>query len=42
MNRNLIAALIALACGLAMTTLGLAAGASKTDEPKPPTYTAKC
>lgn len=42
MNRNQIAALLALACGLAVTTLGLAAGASKTDEPKPPTYSAKC
>ena len=42
MKRNLIAALLALACGLAGTTLGLAADASKTDEPKPPMYTAKC
>ena len=42
MKRNLIAALLALACGLTVTTLGLAADASKTDEPKPPMYTAKC
>ncbi|RFC49882.1 MAG: hypothetical protein DUW69_000819, partial [Verrucomicrobia bacterium] len=35
MKRNLIAALLALACGLA-------AVAAKSDEPKPPMYSAKC
>ncbi len=42
MKRNLIAALFALACGLTVTTLAVAVEASKTDEPKPPMYTAKC
>lgn len=39
MKRNLIAALFALAGGLAVTTLAVAA---KSDEPKPPMYSAKC
>jgi predicted small metal-binding protein len=41
MKRNLIAALLALAA-LTAATLAIAADASKTDEPKPPMYTAKC
>ena len=42
MKRNLIAPLLALACGLAATTLTVAAASAKSDEPKPPTYSAKC
>ena len=42
MKRNLIAALLALACGLTVTTFALAADTSKSDEPKPPMYSAKC
>ncbi len=38
MKRNLIVALFALAGGLAVTTLV----AAKSDEPKPPMYSAKC
>jgi len=41
MKRNLIAALLALA-SLTATTLVVAAETSKTDEPKPPMYSAKC
>jgi predicted small metal-binding protein len=39
---KLIAALFALACGLTVATFAVAADAAKTDEPKPPMYTAKC
>ncbi len=42
MKRNLIAALLALACGLTVTTFVVAADIGKSDEPEPPMYTAKC
>ena len=40
MKRYLIAALLALAGGVTVTTLAVAA--AKSDEPKPPMYSAKC
>lgn len=42
MKRNLLAALLALASGLTVTTLALAVDPAKSDEPKPPMYSAKC
>lgn len=42
MKKNLIAGLLALACGLAAPSIAFGAGASKADLPKPPMYTAKC
>jgi predicted small metal-binding protein len=42
MKRNLIAALLALACALTVTTFVVAADMGKSDEPKPPMYSAKC
>lgn len=42
MKRNLIATLFALAFALAATTLAVAADAAKSDEVKPPMYSAKC
>jgi predicted small metal-binding protein len=42
MKRNLIAALFTLVGGLTVTSFAFAADAAKSDDPKPPMFSAKC